>query len=290
MSESNGSERSVTVLGAGIVGICTALYLLLDGRRVTLIDRDGPGEGTSSGNAGIIATGSVSPIGTPGVIKKAPKMMLDPLAPLRVRWSYLPQIAPWLLRMLRASTPARMIELPVAEIETIIRPCGLSRNKSRAIWELSRILCERHQGAVPPSLEALEALPGIGHKSAQVVMAQDFGEATFPVDTHIHRLAYRWGLSNGRSVLQTERDLKRLFPEDRWNKLHLQIIFFGREHCPARNHAFSSCPLCRVVGRKSLLQEEARQARRTAKGRPGAGGRQARCRRTPPWSMADVRL
>ncbi|MDP6708925.1 MAG: FAD-dependent oxidoreductase [Alphaproteobacteria bacterium] len=114
MSESNAQERGVTVLGAGIVGICTALYLQRDGREVTLIDRDGPGEGTSFGNAGIIATGSVSPIGTPGVIKKAPKMMLDPLAPLRVRWSYLPRIAPWLLRMLRASTPARVEEISKA--------------------------------------------------------------------------------------------------------------------------------------------------------------------------------
>ena len=172
----------------------------------------------------------------------------------------------------RAHTPERMAELPVGEIEAIIRPCGLSRNKSRAISELSRILCEQHQGRVPESLEALEALPGIGHKSAQVIMAQDFGAATFPVDTHIHRLAYRWGLSNGRNVAQTEKDLKRLFPEDRWNKLHLQIIFFGREHCPARSHLLAACPLCRIVGRRSLLREEARKGR-SAGGRGSGGSR-----------------
>ena len=105
---------------------------------------------------------------------------------------------------------------------------------------------------MPCDLEALEQLPGVGHKTAQVVLAQNFGIPTFPVDTHIHRLSWRWGLSNGKSVLQTERDLKRLFPETRWNKLHLQIIYFGREYCPARGHEFSTCPLCSIVGRKSL--------------------------------------
>ena len=154
----------------------------------------------------------------------------------------------------RARTPARMVELEVAEIEAIIRSCGLAPRKSRAIRDLSQILLDRHEGKVPASLEELEKLPGIGHKSAQVVMAQDFGVPSFPVDTHIHRLAFRWGLSTGRSVERTEKDLKRLFPKERWNKLHLQIIYFGREHCPARGHDFSACPLCSKVGRRSLFK------------------------------------
>ena len=161
-------------------------------------------------------------------------------------------IAPLLFA--RARTPARMVELEVAEIEAIIRPCGLAPRKSRAIRDLSQILLDRHQGEVPASLEELEKLPGIGHKSAQVVMAQDFGVPSFPVDTHIHRLAFRWGLSTGRSVERTEKDLKRLFPRERWNKLHLQIIYFGREHCPARGHDFYTCPLCSKVGRRSLFK------------------------------------
>ena len=154
----------------------------------------------------------------------------------------------------RARTPARMVELEVAEIEAIIRPCGLAPSKSKAIRGLSQILLDEHQGQVPASLEELEKLPGIGHKSAQVVMAQDFGVPSFPVDTHIHRLAYRWGLSTGKSVERTEKDLKRLFPRERWNKLHLQIIYFGREHCPARSHDLSTCPLCSKVGRRSLFK------------------------------------
>ena len=153
----------------------------------------------------------------------------------------------------RARTPEQMVELEVEEIRAIIRPCGLAPRKSRAIWEFSHILIERYGGEVPCDLEALEALPGVGHKTAQVVLAQNFGVPTFPVDTHIHRLAYRWGLSSGKNVEQTERDLKRLFPKEQWNKLHLQIIFFGREHCPARSHNFALCPLCSVVGRKSLM-------------------------------------
>ncbi len=161
-------------------------------------------------------------------------------------------IAPQLFA--RARTPTRMVELGVAEIEAIIRPCGLAPRKSRAIRDLSQILLDRHQGKVPASLEELEKLPGIGHKSAQVVMAQDFGVPSFPVDTHIHRLAFRWGLSTGRSVERTEKDLKRLFPRERWNKLHLQIIYFGREHCPARGHDPYACPLCSRVGRRSLFK------------------------------------
>ncbi len=155
----------------------------------------------------------------------------------------------------RAKTPAQMIKLDVEEIEAIIRPCGLAPRKSRAIWEFSHILLDRYQGKVPCSLEALEALPGVGHKTAQVILAQDFGIPTFPVDTHIHRLAYRWGLSSGKNVEQTEKDLKRLFPSEQWNKLHLQIIFFGREHCPARSHNFAVCPLCSKVGRRSLFKQ-----------------------------------
>ena len=153
----------------------------------------------------------------------------------------------------RARTPEQMIALPVKTIEEIIRPCGLAPRKSQAISQFSRLLLERHDGQVPNNLDALEALPGVGHKTAQVVLAQNFGVPTFPVDTHIHRLAWRWTLSSGRNVEQTEKDLKRLFPETEWNKLHLQIIYFGREYCPARRHSFANCPVCGVVGRKSLL-------------------------------------
>ncbi|MFH1567644.1 MAG: endonuclease III [Gemmatimonadota bacterium] len=152
----------------------------------------------------------------------------------------------------RARTPAQMAQLEVAEIEAIVRPCGLGPSKAKHIRALSQLLVERHGGRVPETLEELEALPGVGHKSAQVVVAQAFGRPAFPVDTHIHRLAHRWGLSDGRSVLQTERDLKRLFPMDRWNRLHLQIIYFGRRYCPARGHDPAQCPLCRVVGRRDL--------------------------------------
>ena len=153
----------------------------------------------------------------------------------------------------RANTPEKMVQLSPEEIEGIIHPCGLAPRKSRAIWELSRILIDAHGGKVPPDMEALEQLPGVGHKTASVVMAQAFGEATFPVDTHIHRLIHRWGLSSGKNVEQTEKDCKRLFPREQWNKLHLQIIFFGRQHCPARGHDPAACPLCSKVGRKDLF-------------------------------------
>ena len=152
----------------------------------------------------------------------------------------------------QARTPEQMVALPVETIEEIIRPCGLAPGKSKAISKFSRLLLERHQGQVPCDLDALEALPGVGHKTAQVVLAQNFGISTFPVDTHIHRLAWRWTLSNGRNVERTEKDLKRLFPKASWNKLHLQIIYFGREYCPARGHDFDRCPVCNVVGRRSL--------------------------------------
>lgn len=154
------------------------------------------------------------------------------------------QVTPKLFAL--ASTPQDMIKLSVEQIQAIIRPCGLSPRKSKAIWELSRILLDEHQGSVPASFESLEALPGVGHKTASVVMAQAFGVPAFPVDTHIHRLAQRWGLTQGKNVEQTEKDLKRLFPEESWNKLHLQIIFYGRECCSARGCDGTVCEICRT--------------------------------------------
>jgi endonuclease-3 len=143
-----------------------------------------------------------------------------------------------------ADTPEAMAGLPVAEIQRIIRPCGLSPQKARAISGLSRILAERHGGAVPRTFGELEELPGVGHKTASVVMAQAFNVPAFPVDTHIHRLAKRWRLSRGRNVVETERDLKALFPESHWNKLHLRMIYFGREHCTARGCDGHTCSVC----------------------------------------------
>jgi len=147
----------------------------------------------------------------------------------------------------KASTPQEMINLSVAEIEEIIRPCGLAPTKAKAIWELSRLLIERHQGQVPGSFEKLEELPGVGHKTASVIMAQAFDKPSFPVDTHIHRCAKRWGLSLGKTVKQTEQDLKHAFPKKYWNKLHLQIIYFAREYCQARKHNMAECPICSWV-------------------------------------------
>ena len=152
------------------------------------------------------------------------------------------QITPSLFA--KANNPYDMINLSVEEIREIIKPCGLSPAKSKAIWGLSDILINQHRGQVPESFEALEALPGVGHKTASVVMSQAFGHPAFPVDTHIHRLAQRWKLTNGKNVEQTEKDLKRLFPKETWNKLHLQIIFFGRKFCPARGHKVEECPIC----------------------------------------------
>ena len=162
------------------------------------------------------------------------------------------KVTPFLFE--KANDPQTMVGLDVAEIQSIIRPCGLAPRKSKAIYNLSQILLDEHGGQVPQSFEALEALPGVGHKTASVVMSQWFGVPAFPVDTHIHRLAYRWGLSTGKNVVQTEKDLKRLFPKEKWNKLHLQIIFFGREHCPARSHDPMACPICSKYGRKSLFK------------------------------------
>ncbi len=152
----------------------------------------------------------------------------------------------------RADTPQKMIHLEVSEIEDIIRPCGLAPRKSKAISVLSQMLLDLHGGEVPQDMEALEALPGVGHKTASVVMAQAFGVPAFPVDTHIHRLAHRWTLSTGKNVVKTEADLKKVFPREKWNKLHLQIIFFGREYCPARGHDPKVCPICSQYGRKGL--------------------------------------
>ncbi len=145
-----------------------------------------------------------------------------------------------------ADTPEKMAALPVEKIQEIIRPCGLSPQKAKAIAGLSRILLEKHGGEVPADMTELEALPGVGHKTASVVMAQAFGEPAFPVDTHIHRLAQRWKLTSGKNVVQTERDLKRAFPKELWNKLHLQIIFYGREHCTARGCDGTVCEICRT--------------------------------------------
>jgi endonuclease-3 len=143
-----------------------------------------------------------------------------------------------------ADTPETMAKVPVPEIQRIIRPCGLSPQKAKAISALSKIIAEKHGGAVPRTFEELEELPGVGHKTASVVMSQAFGVPAFPVDTHIHRLAKRWGLSKGRNVVETERDLKALFPETKWNKLHLRIIYFGREHCTARGCDGHTCLIC----------------------------------------------
>mgnify|MGYP006189254985 FL=1 len=151
-----------------------------------------------------------------------------------------------------ADNPYDMAKVPPEDIRAIIRPCGLSPQKSKAISVLSQMLIDKHNGEVPKTFEDLEELPGVGHKTASVVMSQAFGVPAFPVDTHIHRLAYRWGLSSGKNVVQTEKDCKRLFPKKLWNKIHLQIIFFGREYCKARGHKKEECPICSVVGRADL--------------------------------------
>lgn len=154
----------------------------------------------------------------------------------------------------KADNPFDMIKMSIEEIKAIIRPCGLSPMKSKGIHGLSHILIEKHQGKVPQSFEALEDLPAVGHKTASVVMSQAFGVPAFPVDTHIHRLMYRWNLSNGKSVVQTERDAKRLFPEKLWNDLHLQIIWYGREYSPARGWNLEKDSITRTIGRKSVLK------------------------------------
>ena len=155
-----------------------------------------------------------------------------------------------------ASTPYEMIKLSVDEIRAIIRPCGLSPRKSKAIHELSGILITKHKGEVPASFEFLEELPGVGHKNASVVMSQWYGVPAFPVDTHIHRLASRWGLSKAKNVEMTEKDLKILWAKETWNKRHLQIIFFGREYCPAQNHNLEGCLICSWSASKTRIIKE----------------------------------
>ena len=154
----------------------------------------------------------------------------------------------------KANTPQKMITLDYETIYSIIRPCGLGPAKSRAILGLSQILVDKYNGKVPNDFSALESFPGVGHKTASVVMSQAFGVPAFAVDTHVHRLMYRWGLSSGRSVKETEKDAKRLFPEQKWSKLHLQIVFYGRTYCPARNFNPEKCPITSVVGRRSLFR------------------------------------
>jgi len=162
-------------------------------------------------------------------------------------------------------TPAAMASLGVERIKQLIAQIGLTNQKAKSIQGLSEILVAEHDGQVPASFEALEALPGVGHKTASVVMAQAFDVPAFPVDTHIHRLAARWGLSKAKNVAQTERDLKKVFPKERWNKLHLQIIFFGREHCPARYHDLTQCPICSWASTKKRQREEAARDARSRK-------------------------
>ena len=163
------------------------------------------------------------------------------------------QITPNLFK--KADNPYDMINLSIEEIKEIIRPCGLSPMKSKGIYGLSKIIIEKHNGLVPKSFEDLEELPGVGHKTASVVMSQAFGFPAFPVDTHIHRLMYRWGLSNGSNVKQTEKDAKRIFPQENWNKLHLQIIFYARQYSPARGWDINKDIITKKIGRKSILNK-----------------------------------
>lgn len=162
------------------------------------------------------------------------------------------QVTPALFRV--ADTPEAMAALPRSRIEALIHTCGLAPTKSRHLKELSEILSTHYAGKVPDTFAELEALPGVGHKTASVILAQAFGKPAFPVDTHIHRLAWRWGLSDGTRVEKTEADLKWLFPESDWHSLHLQIIFYGREYCPARGHKLERCPICRQYGIQSRLR------------------------------------
>jgi len=162
----------------------------------------------------------------------------------------------------RADNPHDMVQVPEKEILGLIRSCGLAPAKAKNIKSLSGILVEEHGGEVPADWDALEALPGVGHKTAGVVMAQAFGQPAFPVDTHIHRLAGRWGISRARNVVEVERDLKKLFAPERWGRLHLQIIYFGREYCPARGHDLASCRICGWAASKAQIAREARKTRR----------------------------
>ncbi|MAE78244.1 MAG: endonuclease III [Candidatus Poseidoniales archaeon] len=171
------------------------------------------------------------------------------------------QVTPALF--LKAPNALEMSRLSVEEILNDIRQVGLAPTKAKNIHRLSELLLERHGGEIPQTFEELENLPGVGHKTAGVVMAQAFGVPAFPIDTHIHRLAARWGLSNDTTVVRTEKDLKAVFPRHLWNKLHLQIIFFGREHCPARNHDLSTCPICSwAASKKRIAQEKKRSSKK----------------------------
>ena len=173
------------------------------------------------------------------------------------------QVTPALFK--QGPTPEKMAQLEVATIQSLIREVGLAPTKAKNIRRLSELLIERHHGNIPNTFEELEALPGVGHKTAGVVLAQAFNIPAFPVDTHIHRLAARWGLSNGKNVDQTEKDLKAVFPKDAWNDLHLQIIFFGREYCPARFHDLSQCPICSWAATKKRINEEAKMNKSKSK-------------------------
>ena len=173
------------------------------------------------------------------------------------------QVTPALFK--QGPTPEKMAQLEVATIQSLIREVGLAPTKAKNIRRLSELLIERHHGNIPNTFEELEALPGVGHKTAGVVLAQAFNIPAFPVDTHIHRLAARWGLSNGKNVDQTEKDLKAVFPKDAWNDLHLQIIFFGREFCPARFHDLSQCPICSWAATKKRINEEAKMNKSKSK-------------------------
>lgn len=164
------------------------------------------------------------------------------------------KVTPILFKM--ADNPQDMVKFTQEEIREIIKPCGLSPMKSKGIYGLSRILLDKYDGQVPSTFEELEALPAVGHKTASVVMTQWFDKPAFPVDTHIHRLAYRWGLSDGKSVEQTERDLKHLIPQKKWKKAHLQFIYFGRKYCPARGHQWQECPVCKKYMRRELRVTE----------------------------------
>lgn len=194
------------------------------------------------------------------ILQKLQELYPNPLIPLQHKDAYtllvavllsaqctdarVNQVTPHLWKL--ADNPQDMAKVPIEKIQEVIRPCGLSPQKSKAISVLSRMLVEEHNGQVPEDWEALERLPGVGHKTASVVMSQAFGHPAFPVDTHIHRLAQRWGLTSGKNVVQTEKDLKRLFPKEKWNALHLQIIYYGREYCGARSCDGTVCEICRT--------------------------------------------
>ncbi|NAS30473.1 endonuclease III [Flavobacteriaceae bacterium R38] len=171
------------------------------------------------------------------------------------------QITPLLFE--KADNPYRMVKLSQEEIREIIKPVGLSPMKSKGIYELSQILIDKYDGEVPQSFEALESFPAVGHKTASVVMSQAFGVPAFPVDTHIHRLMYRWGFTNGKNVTQTEKDAKRLFPKEKWNNLHLQIIWYGREYSPARGWDLEKDIITKTIGRKTVIDEYYKKTKKT---------------------------